>query len=81
MREVGSYEAKTHFPRLVRLVEEGETVTITRHGKPVAQLGPVAESTRADVQNVIRRMKEARARRQSVSVREIISAKDEGRKV
>jgi antitoxin (DNA-binding transcriptional repressor) of toxin-antitoxin stability system len=31
-------EAKTQLPKLVRAVEAGETVVITRHGKPVARL-------------------------------------------
>ena len=42
MNTVSAYEAKTHLPRLMRAAERGETVIITRHGKPVAQLGPVA---------------------------------------
>ena len=41
MTTVSAYEAKTHLPRLLRAAERGETVIITRHGKPVAQLGPV----------------------------------------
>ena len=41
MTTVSAYEAKTHLPRLLRAAERGETVVITRHGKPVAQLGPV----------------------------------------
>jgi prevent-host-death family protein len=36
-------EAKNRLPELVRAVEAGEEVTITRHGKPVAQLTPPAE--------------------------------------
>ena len=36
MKSVGSYEAKTHLPRLLSQVEKGETITITRHGKPIA---------------------------------------------
>jgi len=32
-------EAKSHLPQLIRAVEDGEMVIITRHGKPVAQLG------------------------------------------
>lgn len=40
MVTVGSYEAKTHLPELLRRVEEGEQVTITRHGRPVALLIP-----------------------------------------
>ena len=38
MDEVGAFEAKTHLPKLLDRVERGESVTITRHGRPVAQL-------------------------------------------
>jgi len=31
-------EAKTRFAEFIRLVERGESVVITRHGKPVAAL-------------------------------------------
>jgi prevent-host-death family protein len=31
-------EAKNRFTRLIRAVEEGEAVLITRRGKPVAQI-------------------------------------------
>jgi prevent-host-death family protein len=41
MDEVGAYRAKTHLAELLSRVETGETVTITRHGKPVARLVPV----------------------------------------
>ena len=34
----GMHEAKTQLSRLVRLVEEGGDVLITRAGKPVARL-------------------------------------------
>ena len=37
---VGVHEAKTHLSDLLRRVEAGETVIITRRGKPVAELGP-----------------------------------------
>lgn len=43
MREVGIYDAKTHFTRLIGEVERGESVVITRHGKPVARLQPIDE--------------------------------------
>ena len=33
--------AKTQLSRLVKLVEQGETVVIAHQGKPVAQLVPV----------------------------------------
>ena len=41
MELIGAYEAKTHLPRLLDRVAQGESLTITRHGKPVARLVPV----------------------------------------
>lgn len=35
---VGAFEAKTKLAELLDKVEAGESVTITRHGKAVAQL-------------------------------------------
>ena len=35
------HEAKTQLSRLLDLVEQGESVTIARHGKPVAELAPI----------------------------------------
>jgi prevent-host-death family protein len=43
---VGVAKAKERFTELLRAVEEGETVVITRHGRPVAQLGPAAKGRR-----------------------------------
>lgn len=41
---VGSYELKTHASEILKLVESGETVTVTRHGKPIAQIVPISSS-------------------------------------
>jgi prevent-host-death family protein len=38
--DVSIAEAKNRLPQLVRAFEEGESVVITRNGKPVAQLAP-----------------------------------------
>jgi len=38
---IGAGEAKTHLPRLLDQVARGESVTITKHGRPVARLVPV----------------------------------------
>ena len=40
MFTVGAYEAKTHLPRLLERVRNGECITITKHGVPVATLVP-----------------------------------------
>jgi prevent-host-death family protein len=37
---VSTAEAKNRLTELIRIVEDGEPVVITRHGRPVAQLGP-----------------------------------------
>ena len=36
--QIDIHEAKTQLSRLLGLVEEGESVVIARHGKPVAEL-------------------------------------------
>ena len=56
MKTVGSYEAKTHLPALLDRVAQGETITITRHGKPVAQLVPVAAEASPDVRKIVQEM-------------------------
>ena len=54
---VGSYEAKTHLPSLLERVAKGERFTITKHGKPIAQLVPVEQEETTDVRAVIERMR------------------------
>lgn len=36
-------ELKTHAPRILRRVEQGESCLVTRHNRPVARLLPVVE--------------------------------------
>ncbi|MCY4041316.1 MAG: type II toxin-antitoxin system prevent-host-death family antitoxin [Gammaproteobacteria bacterium] len=75
MQFVGSYQAKTRLPELFRQVEQGERFTITRRGLPIARIIGVK-----DTQSVIDRIRTSRARRPLVSVKELIAARDEGRK-
>lgn len=44
--DVSIAEAKNRLPELVRAVEGGAVVVITRHGKPVAQLTPAPVARR-----------------------------------
>ena len=48
MKEIGAFEAKNTLSALLDLVEAGEEVTITRHGKPVARLVPPHRSFSRD---------------------------------
>lgn len=41
---IGAYDAKTHFSELLERVAGGESITITRHGLPVAQMVPIRET-------------------------------------
>lgn len=79
MRTIGSDEAKTRLPELLRRVEQGEQFTVTRRGVPVARILGI-EDTVDDRRAIIERMKAARARRTRVSVRELLDARDEGRR-
>jgi prevent-host-death family protein len=59
MREVGAFEAKNKLGQLLDLVEQGEEVTITRHGKAVARLAPIRPTfSREQARAAIRRIRE-----------------------
>jgi prevent-host-death family protein len=40
---VSAFDAKTHLSRLLREVQDGSSITITKRGKPVARLVPVID--------------------------------------
>jgi prevent-host-death family protein len=46
MRTASILEAKTHFSMLVKLAEQGERITVTRSGKPVAEIVPTSTGKR-----------------------------------
>ena len=51
MRSVGVLEAKTNLSALIDdVAATGESIVITRHGKPVARLSPEREAGTADRQ-------------------------------
>jgi len=57
MREIPLYEAKNGLSALVSEVETtGETVVITRHGKPVARLSAIVKEDRAEARSAVARL-------------------------
>ncbi len=60
--EIGAFEAKTKLSQLLELVRQGERVTITKHGVPVAVLVPVQETHRERVEDIIQEVEELRRR-------------------
>jgi prevent-host-death family protein len=79
MRRIGAYEAKTHLPRLLDEVAAGETITITKHGVPVALLVPPAGPPKAAVRDAIDGLRAFRVAHplRGVTIRELI---EEGRR-
>jgi prevent-host-death family protein len=79
MRTVGAYEAKTHLPSLLDEVEQGEIITITRHGVPVAKLVPAGDASREKIREAIAELREFSKGRTlgGATIRELI---EEGRR-
>lgn len=81
MNSVGAFEAKTHLSALLDRVEQGEEVTITRHGRPVAKLVPVQAFDRTEARALIERMlADAKASGAGATLDEIKAWRDEGRR-
>ncbi len=78
MHTIGAYEAKTHLPRLLDRVASGETLTITRHGQPVARLVPVETDDRERATQAARRIESRRNRLGRSSLAELIDSIHEG---
>ncbi len=55
--EVGSYDAKTKLPELLRKVEQGERFTITQRGRPIADLVPSADNARHSSEEAVAAMR------------------------
>lgn len=79
MREIQASEAKTHLPKLLNDVERGETVVITRHGRPIARLVPEANRRQREINDAIAKIASLRKRTGQITLDELLSAKDEGR--
>jgi prevent-host-death family protein len=80
MREIQASEAKARLPALLDEVERGETLVITRHGKPIARIVPEADIRRANVKQTFAAIKEFRKTLPSISLEDILSGRHEGHK-
>lgn len=80
MREIQASEAKVHLPQLLDDVERGETLIITRHGRAIARLVPEGAQRRDEIDSAIETIERLRRRTGKITVTELLSARDEGRK-
>ena len=80
MREVPATEAKTRLAELLRVVEHGEAIAITRHGKTVAHLVPAGMQDRANREKAVDQFRQRRAgwRPAAFPTDEILAARHEG---
>lgn len=87
MREMQCTEAKARFAEVLRDVEDGETIAITRHGKAVAHLVPVLdrdeEEDQAKRDAAVERLLEFRRRLAPTGMtdEEILAARHEGHRL
>ena len=76
--EIGSYEAKTKLPEILRRVEAGESFTITNRGKPVAELIPTRAGGDRQIETVIANI--LKAKKHVITAEELSELKNQGRK-
>ena len=79
MREIQSSEAKAHLPQLLDEVERGETLIITRHGRAIARLVPEMDRRQAEIDGAVAAIETRRHRAGRITVKQILSARNEGR--
>jgi prevent-host-death family protein len=80
MREIQASEAKAHLASLLDEVERGETVVITRHGKPIARIVPEAPRRQEEIDRAIENIKALRLSTGKITLDELLSARHEGHK-
>jgi prevent-host-death family protein len=61
MREIQASEAKTHLAQLLDDIGRGESIIITRHGRPIAGLIPEDPVRRDGQAETVERLKALRA--------------------
>ena len=73
-------EAKARFAQLLRIVESGKTVVITRHGRVVAHVVPAQEAECEDYAQAVARFQRRRKEWEPIgmSVDKMIQARHEG---
>ena len=80
MREVGAFQAKTHLSALLDEVARGETIIITRRGRPVARLTAPEEPDREAAVAAATTLRRLRRRIGWASTEDILQMRDEGRR-
>ncbi len=78
LEEIGSYDAKTKLPEILRRVEAGESFTITNRGRPIADLVPSRSGRRLKSQAAISNI--LKAKKHQTSNQSLSELKENGRR-
>ena len=83
MQTVRATEFKVRFAELLRNVERGETVVITRNGEAIAHVIPARAGERADRKEGVARFRRRREEWQplGMSVDDVLLARHEGHRL
>ena len=79
-RQIGAFEARSRLGELLAAVENGEEVTITRHGRPVAKLVPVNALDRSRVAAAISGLRRLHGQVRLGDIETVEDLVDEGRR-
>ena len=76
MKKIGAYELKTHLSEVLDAVEHGQTVVVTRHGKPIARISPDAVDQRQHTREAVKALLNFPRTRlpRGVSIRDLIES-------
>ncbi len=80
IREIQASDAKARFLRILDEVERGETVIITRRGRPIARLAPEPERRQQEIDEAIANLKALRERTGKITIKELKATIHEGHK-
>ena len=80
MRKVSTSEAKTHLSALLDDVARGETIIITKRGRPVARLTPPEEPDRETAIAAVTTLRDLRRRVGWATTEDILQIREEGRR-
>ena len=83
MRTIQATEAKARLAELLRTVERGESVAITRHGETIAHVIPAPAGERDNHKQIVDRFRRRRDEWQpaGMSIDEILSARHAGHRL
>lgn len=80
MREVQSSEAKAKLAEYLDAVERGETIVVTRHGKPIAHIVPAPAAENERVRQALDGIAALRKTTGRMPLNDLLAARHEGHK-